>query len=142
MNGLRFHHVGIVVEDFGDVARVLGDCLGVTLCEPELEAELGIEMLWASVGEVGLEFIRPASPDARAAAILKAGRGGVHHVAFAVEDIEQALAEVGAAGIGTLDAVPRAGVHGSRIAFIDPDCVGGALVELVQPGPWNPGAAG
>jgi methylmalonyl-CoA/ethylmalonyl-CoA epimerase len=140
MNALRLHHVGIVVEEFADVQRVLGDCLGLDMLEPELEPELGIEIMWVAVGSVGLEFIRPTGPDTKAAAVLRDGKGGVHHVAFAVEDIELALAHVGEAGIAVLDPVPRAGVHGSRIAFIDPASAGGTLVELVQPGQWDPGA--
>jgi methylmalonyl-CoA epimerase len=128
-----FHHVGILVEGFDDVRRVLGDCLGLDIAEPEAEPDLGIEIMWARVGQVALEFIRPLSPDTRAGAALRAGQGGVHHVAFAVDDLDRTLDEVRAAGLETVDPEPRNGSHGSRIAFIAPDSVGGTLVELLEP---------
>jgi methylmalonyl-CoA epimerase len=128
-----FHHVGILVEDFADVRRVLGDCLGLEISEPEREPDLGIEILWARIGEVELEFIRPLSPDTRAAAALRAGQGGVHHVAFAVDDLDRTLDEVRAAGLATVDPEPRDGSHGSRIAFIAPDAVAGTRIELMEP---------
>jgi methylmalonyl-CoA/ethylmalonyl-CoA epimerase len=128
-----FHHVGILVEDFSDVQRVLGECLGLEIAEPEREPDLGIEILWAHMGEVALEFVRPLTPDSRAAAALRAGQGGVHHVAFAVDDLDSALVELRAAGLETVDPEPRDGSHGSRIAFIAPDGVGGTRIELMEP---------
>jgi methylmalonyl-CoA/ethylmalonyl-CoA epimerase len=136
----RFHHVGVLVEGFDEIQRVLGGCLGLGIAAPEPEPELGIEILWVTVGGVGLEFIRPLDADSRAAAALSAGKGGVHHVALAVDDLEDSLSELREAGVALLDETPRRGAHGSRIAFIDPAGAGGTLVELVEPGGWDAGA--
>ena len=57
---------------------------------------------------------------------------GLHHVAFAVTDIEQALAEARTAGVELIDAEPRIGMHGTRIAFLHPKSMGGVLTELVE----------
>jgi methylmalonyl-CoA epimerase len=127
------HHVGVVVPEFGAIRRVLGAGLGVALSEPEPYAELGIEILWAHAGPVPLELIRPIDDGSSAAALLREGGGGVHHLAFAVDDLEQALDEARAAGVALLDATPRPGTHGSRIAFLDPASAGGTLIELVEP---------
>lgn len=137
MNVGGFHHVGILVADFDAVRRVLAGCLGFEARESEPDPQLGIEILWVDAGGVALEFIRPTDPDGRAAALLRDGRGGIHHVAFAVDDVDRALREVRDAGVATLDDVPRRGAHGSRIAFLDPAALEGALVELVQPGANN-----
>jgi methylmalonyl-CoA/ethylmalonyl-CoA epimerase len=57
----------------------------------------------------------------------------VHHLAFAVDDLDAALAEARAAGVGLRDTVPRPGTHGSRIAFLDPASAAGTLIELIEP---------
>jgi methylmalonyl-CoA/ethylmalonyl-CoA epimerase len=133
MTEARFHHVGILVQDFADVERVLGQELGLDVGMAEPEPELGIEILWVDVGGVALELIRPLGPGTPAAAALAAGQGGVHHVALEVADLEGTLERLRAAGIAVRDEQPRVGAHGARIAFIDPAAVEGTLVELVQP---------
>jgi methylmalonyl-CoA/ethylmalonyl-CoA epimerase len=127
------HHIGVVVADFAQVHSVLGEALGLSLGEPERYPEIGIEVLWADAGGPPIEFIRPIDPDSRAAALLAGGGGGVHHIAFAVPDLDAAMAEAVAAGIVLRDEVPRPGTHGSRIAFLEPSSTGGALIELIEP---------
>jgi methylmalonyl-CoA/ethylmalonyl-CoA epimerase len=131
MNDPTFDHVGILVEDFGRL-RELAVRLGIDLGEPEPEPELGIEVLWAHAGAVALEFIRPLHDGSRAAAALRAGQGGVHHVAFAVDALGPTLATLADSGFGTRAGDPRAGSRGSLIAFLDAATAGGCLVELVE----------
>jgi methylmalonyl-CoA/ethylmalonyl-CoA epimerase len=57
---------------------------------------------------------------------------GMHHVAYGVPDIEKAIDDARAAGLELIDAEPRMGMHGSRIAFVHPKSVGGVLTELVE----------
>jgi methylmalonyl-CoA epimerase len=127
-----FDHVGILVADFDDVRRVFGDLLGLELRGPELEPHLGVEILWVDGAGVPLEFIRPVDPESRAGQRLAAGEGGVHHVAFAVNDTGAALEEARAAGVATLDDVPRRGAHGMLIGFLAAEAVAGTRVEFVQ----------
>jgi methylmalonyl-CoA epimerase len=129
----RFHHIGILVEDFDQATRVFGEYLGMEVAEPESEPDLGIEILWVTVGGLALELIRPLHADSRAAAALSAGEGGVHHLALEVFDIDRSLAELRAAGVALIDEQPRRGAHGARIAFIEPSAAEGTLIELVQP---------
>src|SRR4051812_23122683 len=131
MSSIGFDHVGILVEDFTD-ARTLAHALGIALDEPEPEPELGIEILWARVDGVAIEFIRPIRRDSRAANALRAGQAGVHHVALAVDDLDATLARLAAAGCQRRDGDPRPGAHGTRIAFLDEASVGGSRVELVE----------
>jgi methylmalonyl-CoA/ethylmalonyl-CoA epimerase len=127
------HHIGVVVADFAQIHEVVGDALGLALDAPESYPEIGIEVVWAHAGGPPIEFIRPIDPASRAAELLRNGGGGVHHIAFAVDDLDAAMAQARDAGIGLRDEVPRAGTHGSRIAFLDPASTGGALIELIEP---------
>jgi methylmalonyl-CoA/ethylmalonyl-CoA epimerase len=126
------NHVGILTRDFDAVSRVLGDVVGLEVSGPEPEPELGIEVLWVTAGELRLEFIRPTDEDGVAAELLRSGQGGVHHVALTVSDLEEAMGECADAGVPTQEEHPQPGVAGSRIAFLQPEDLGGALVELVE----------
>jgi methylmalonyl-CoA epimerase len=130
-----FAHVGILVDDLGPVATLFGERLGVEVRGPEPEPELGLEILWVRVGETTLEFVAPTDPESRAAKAIARGEGGVHHVALAVEGLDDLLAELDAAGVPIRDRTPRQGAHGTRVSFLDTPAASGALVELVQEGP-------
>ena len=124
-------HVGIIVEDLSPVVGLFQDRLGLEVRGPEPEPDLGLEVLWVQAGATTLEFIAPTTPDSRAAAALRRGEGGVHHVALAVEGLDALLEELAGAGVPILDRRPRQGAHGSRVSFLDPSAVG-ARVELVE----------
>jgi methylmalonyl-CoA epimerase len=128
-----FHHVGIITDDLDTVRRVFGGVLGATVDEPETEPLIGAEVMWVNVGGVALEFISPVTSDSRPAQILREGRGGVHHVALTVDDVDITLETIRAAGIETIDLKSRQGTRGTRIGFVAPGHVAGTLVELVQP---------
>jgi methylmalonyl-CoA/ethylmalonyl-CoA epimerase len=127
-----FHHVGIITEDLDTIRHVFGSVLGAEVETPDVEDRIGAEVMWVHVGGVALEFISPVTPDSRAAQILKEGRGGVHHVALTVDDVDAALATFREAGVATIDLTSREGARGTRIGFVEPGQVAGTLVELVQ----------
>lgn len=134
MSAVRgFNHVGIITDDLATIRRVFGSILGVRVAEPETEPLIGAEVMWVHVGGVALEFISPVSPDSRPAQIIRQRGTGIHHVAFTVDDIDNALRAVRDAGIETIDARGREGARGARIGFVKPEQVAGTLVELVQP---------
>jgi methylmalonyl-CoA/ethylmalonyl-CoA epimerase len=128
-----FNHVGILTRDFDAVRALFANTLGVEVEAPELDATLGLEILWVRIGGVALEFIRAIDPDSDTGRRLASVGEGVNHVALTVTDVSGALEDARAGGVPTLDREPRPGVHGSRIGFLDPGAVGGTLIELVQP---------
>lgn len=132
MKARTLDHVGILTEDLESVRHLFGEVLGLEMQGPHLEPELGLEVLWVMTGGARLEFVRPTDPGSRAAKAIAAGQGGVHHVAFRVDDAAAALAELREAGVRVRDSEPRQGVHGTRIGFLDPAEGGGALVEVVS----------
>ena len=129
---LALHHVGILVEDFGVIRTVFGDLLGCQVGDPEPQHHLGVDILWVTVNGVQLEFVRSVNAASDAAKELAAGRGGVHHVAVEVTDVDEALRKLGAAGLALVDQVSRPGHDRHPIGFVDPASVDGVLLELVQ----------
>lgn len=128
----RLHHVGVVVADL-DSAAVAYERLGFADGDRFAVPEQFIEAITYHAGPSGyMELISPTDP-AGAIARYMAKRGeGMHHVAFAVDDIAAELADLAAKGVRLIDAVPRIGAHGWRVAFIHPESCNGVLVELVQ----------
>jgi methylmalonyl-CoA/ethylmalonyl-CoA epimerase len=126
------NHVGIITRDFDAVRSVFSATLGIEVAEPELDPALGLEILWVHVGDLALEFLRAADPESETGRRL-AQKQGVDHVALTVADVGAALERARADGIPTLDPSPRRGVRGSRIGFLDPQAVGGTLLEFVEP---------
>jgi methylmalonyl-CoA/ethylmalonyl-CoA epimerase len=130
-DGAAIDHVGVLTDDFEAVATLFGR-LGLEVGAPEADPELGLEFLWVDCGKVPLEFIRPLDPDGPAAARLRDHGAGVDHLAFVVDSVADSLAWCEEHGVATLDAVPRRGAKGTRIAFLDTAEAGGARVELVE----------
>jgi methylmalonyl-CoA/ethylmalonyl-CoA epimerase len=127
----RLHHVAVVVADL-DEALARYRTLGFAGGERFVLAEQAVEVATLRSGSGWIELIRPTDPDGPIARYLAKRGEGVHHVAYAVPDLVAALKGLEAAGIRLIDAVPRTGAHGWRIAFIHPESCGGVLTELVQ----------
>ncbi len=85
------------------------------------------------VGDSHVELIAPLGADTGVARFLEQRGPGLHHVAYRVDDIEAALASLSAAGVRLIDERPRAGIRGSRVAFLHPTAAGGVLTEIVEP---------
>lgn len=125
------HHVAFVVADL-DAALAQYGPLGFATSERFVLEEQGVEVVTLPAGASWIELIRPLDPEGAIGRFLAKRGGGFHHVAYAVPDIEEALADLKDAGVRLIDASPRRGAHGWRIAFIHPDSGGGVLTELVQ----------
>ena len=125
------HHVAVVVADL-DEALARYRLLGFAGGERFVLAEQAVEVATLRSGTGWIELIRPTDPDGPIARYLAKRGEGVHHVAYAVPDLRASLNELAAAGIRLIDATPRIGAHGWRIAFVHPESCAGVLTELVQ----------
>jgi methylmalonyl-CoA/ethylmalonyl-CoA epimerase len=125
------HHVAVVVADL-DEALARYRMLGFAGGERLVLAEQAVEVATLRSGTGWIELIRPTDPDGPIARYLAKRGEGVHHVAYAVPDLRASLNELAAAGIRLIDATPRIGAHGWRIAFVHPESCAGVLTELVQ----------
>jgi LAO/AO transport system kinase len=128
-------HIGIAVHDPTELVAWFDQVFGVPTSDPE---DVGRHRLrFVETGSATLELVQPLSPDAPVARFLEKHGPGLHHLCLRVPDIDAAVAALKARGIQLIDETPRAGAHGSRIAFIHPSSAHGLLVELkaIEPPP-------
>ena len=86
-----------------------------------------------SEGRGHVELLRPLGPDTAVGQFIEKRGPGLHHVAYAVDDIDATLPRLSAAGIRLIDEQPRVGIRESRVAFLHPRSTGGVLTEIVEP---------
>jgi methylmalonyl-CoA/ethylmalonyl-CoA epimerase len=127
----RIAHVAMAVDDIDGTASKLAAAFGLSPEGRELVASQKVETLMLPVGEAAVELIAPRGNEGVARFLDKRGPG-LHHVALEVEDIEGALSHLKDLGVPLVDATPRIGAHGHKVAFVHPKATGGLLVELVQ----------
>ncbi len=92
----------------------------------------GLEAVFMRTGSGEIELMRPTRDDSPVGKFLARRGPGLHHVAYGVDDIRQALRAARAAGLELIDTEPRMGMHGSLIAFVHPKSVGGVLTEFIE----------
>lgn len=126
------HHVAIVVASIEEARRTYVDMLGMSCGEVEYVADQKVHVLVCWAGEQRIELVEPASDDSPVTNFLAKRGGGLHHLAYRVDDVASAIATLEAGGVRMIDSVPRPGAHGTRIAFVHPKSTGGVLTELVQ----------
>ncbi len=126
-------HVGIAVDDIEASLAVYRDLLGMPLVHRETVAEQGVDAALLDVGDGHIELLQPLGPDTAVGKFLAKRGPGLHHVAYRVDDIDQALSALTQAGARLIDERPRTGIRGSRVAFVHPGATGGVLTEIVQP---------
>ena len=125
-------HIGFAVRDIEEAVELYTRVFGVAEWERIAMPERHMAVAAARVGATLLELIAPTSDDAAFAKFLRERGPGIHHVAYRVDDIAAALAEVKARGVQLVDEQPRPGMHGTLTAFLHPKSTLGVLVELVQ----------
>ena len=126
-------HLGVAVPSIDDALALYRDALGMELVHRETVEEQGVDAALLDVGDGHVELIEPLSPESGVGRFLAERGSGLHHVAYRVVSIEQALASARAAGLRLIDEQPRVGIRGSRVAFLHPRATGGVLTEIVQP---------
>jgi methylmalonyl-CoA/ethylmalonyl-CoA epimerase len=128
-----FDHIGVAVASIEEALPLYRDVLAMDLVHRETVAEQGVDAALLDVGDSHVELVAPLTPDSAVGRFLADRGPGLHHVAYRVESIEAALESCRAAGLTLIDATPRAGIRGSRVAFLHPKSTGGVLTEIVQP---------
>lgn len=132
MTFTQIDHVGIAVDDLGAAVERHRRLLGAEPVHRETVVEQGVEEVLFAVGGSYVQLLGALGPDTPVGAFLATRGPGLHHVAYRVEDIETALADLRVEGARLIDETPRAGSRGTRIAFVHPHATGGVLMELVQ----------
>lgn len=134
MKVLKIDHIGIAVKSIDEAKNLYGGLLGLNHTGSETVAEQKVTTAFFPVGDTEVELLESTSPDGPIAKYIEKRGEGIQHIAFRVENIEEALAELKAKGIQLIDEKPRRGAGGAKIAFLHPKSTFGVLVELCEKG--------
>lgn len=132
MGAKGIHHVGVAVEDVEAAVELYARLFGAELEAREVLPDQGVDAASVRVGDDRLELLAPLHADSAVGKFMAARGPGMHHVAFAVDDVGSELARLEAGGIELVDREPRAGAFGTTVAFVHPHGAGGVLAELVS----------
>ena len=132
MKLLKIDHLGIAVSSIDAKKNFWTEVLGLALEGTETIHEQKVTTAFLPVGESEVELLESTSQDGPVAKYIEKRGEGIQHVAFRVENIEEALAELKAKGIALIDQTPRIGAGGAKIAFLHPKATSGVLVELCE----------
>ena len=126
-------HVGVAVSDLDAAIELYEGRFGMPLVHRETIEEQGVEAVLLDVGDSHVELLRPLGPETVVGRFIARRGAGLHHVAYRVDDIDGTLAKLKEAGVRLIDGEARAGIRGSRVAFLHPAATGSVLTELVEP---------
>lgn len=129
---LNLDHVAIAVADLDAALTGYRDRYGVEPLHREIVESQGVEEAMLPVGGSFVQLLQPLSPESPVGRFLAANGEGLHHIAYAVVDIEAALDHLVSQGARLVDREPRIGGRGARIAFVHPKDLAGTLIELVE----------
>jgi methylmalonyl-CoA/ethylmalonyl-CoA epimerase len=132
MKVLKVDHIGIAVKSIDETKKLYHDLLGLQHAGSETVEEQKVTTAFFPVGDTEVELLESTAEDGPIAKYLEKRGEGVQHIAFRVENIEEALTELKAKGIKLIDEKPRKGAGGAKIAFLHPKSTYGVLVELCE----------
>ncbi|HEU6453712.1 MAG TPA: methylmalonyl-CoA epimerase [Gemmatimonadaceae bacterium] len=128
--GTRIAHIGVAVRAIDELLPFYRDVLG--LAEVPLDDSDGARIAGLAAGESLVELLEPAEPGSPIDKYITKRGPGIHHICFAVDDLEATLERCREAGVRLIDEKPRMGAEGKQIAFLHPSATGGVLVELTE----------
>lgn len=128
--GTRIAHIGIAVRALDELLPLYRDVLGMP--EVPLDDADGAAIAGLAAGESLVELLEARTDDSPVGRFVARRGPGMHHICFAVDDLDGTLEKCRSAGLRLIDETPRIGAEGKRIAFLHPSGTGGVLVELSE----------
>ena len=132
MNITHIEHIGIAVTDLEKSIRYYEDVLGLTCYAIEEVTDQKVKTAFFQVGDTKIELLESTDPEGPIGKFIAKKGEGIHHLAFAVKDIDSALQEVKSKGVQLIDEQPRMGAEGLHIGFLHPKFSGGVLTEFCE----------
>ena len=132
MNISHIEHLGIAVKSLEEAIPYYEQVLGLKCYSVEEVADQKVKTAFFKVGQTKIELLAPTSEDSTIAKYIEKRGEGIHHLAFAVDGVAAALAEVEAKGVKLIDKEPRKGAEGLNIAFLHPKSTCSVLTELCE----------
>lgn len=126
----KIEHIGIAVSNLDEAIRYWEDIMGLKCYNIEEVVDQKVKTAFFKVGEVKIELLEATSPESTIASFIEKKGQGVHHIAFAVDNTNEALSDVEAKGVKLIDKTSRAGAEGLKIGFLHPKSTMGILTEL------------
>jgi len=131
---VKIDHIGIAVKSLTEAVKVYQDAIGLSVSGYDEVDDQGVRVAMLSIGESRIELLEPTRADSPIEKFMSKRGEGIHHIAVRVDNIEEALERLKAAGARLIDSAPRRGAHDTRVAFIHPSSTHGVLLELVEHG--------
>jgi methylmalonyl-CoA/ethylmalonyl-CoA epimerase len=128
----HIEHIGIAVNDLNEAIPYYENILGLKCYSIEEVNDQKVKTAFFKIGQTKLELLESTSPDGPIAKFIEKRGQGIHHIAFAVDGIENALKEGKEKGIQLIDQEPRKGAEGLDIAFLHPKSTFGVLTEFCE----------
>lgn len=132
MKILKIDHIGVAVNSIEGSSNFWKEILGLSFEGSETVEEQKVTTAFFPVGDSEIELLESTMPDGPVAKYIEKKGEGMQHIAFRVENIEEALTELKEKGIKLIDQTPRIGAGGAKIAFLHPKATNGVLVELCE----------
>lgn len=130
MKPTHIEHIGIAVEDLDAARAYYENVLGLECYAIEEVADQKVRTAFFRVGDTKIELLESTDPEGPVGKFIEKKGPGVHHIAFAMEDVGQALADAAAHGVRLIDEKPRKGAEGLNIGFLHPKSTMGVLTEF------------
>lgn len=128
----KVEHIALAVSDLEAAIEHYSKIWGVDVEHRERVEDQGVEEAMLPAGDTYLQLLGPTGPDTTVGKFIERRGEGLHHIAFEVDDLEAALAELKDKGVPLIDEAPRKGGRGHMVAFVHPKGNHGLLVELIQ----------
>ena len=135
MNLTHIEHLGIAVTSLEEAIPYYENVLGLKCYAIEEVADQKVKTAFFKIGQTKLELLEPTSPESTIAAFIEKRGEGIHHLAFATDDVAACLAEAEEKGVRLIDKAPRAGAEQMMIAFVHPKSTKGVLTEFCMKKP-------
>jgi methylmalonyl-CoA/ethylmalonyl-CoA epimerase len=128
----KIEHIGIAVEDMAKAEKIFSIIFGKTAYKKEEVFSESVKTTFFKIGESKIELVSATKEDSPIAKFLTKNREGMHHIAFAVEDIKKEMERLKKEGIRLLNDTPKVGADNQLICFLHPKDTSGVLIELCQ----------
>lgn len=132
MNISHIEHIGIAVKSLENAIPYYEEVLGLKCYNIEEVADQKVKTAFFKVGQTKIELLEPTSPESTIAAFIEKRGEGIHHIAYKVDNVADALGDAESKGIRLIDKAPRSGAENLKIAFLHPKSTIGVLTELCQ----------
>ncbi|MEI8201479.1 MAG: methylmalonyl-CoA epimerase [Bacteroidota bacterium] len=132
MNISHIEHIGIAVNNLSESIQYYENILGLTCYSVEEVKDQRVKTAFFMVGQTKIELLESTDPEGPIGKFIEKKGEGVHHLAFAVNHIEEALSEIEGKGVQLIDKTPRKGAEGLSIAFLHPKSTKGVLTEFCE----------